>query len=192
MRAYDGLWWPDMDVRGRPAIVAGAVEAIPLVLSLLPRRGVCVQAGGNVGVYPVELAKHFGRVITFEPDADNFACLVENVKAENVTMHNAALGEVQGRCAVRVFERDNCGAHMMTDGDAVDVLTIDGLGLSECDLIWLDVEGQEAAALRGAAQTIERFRPLIVCEEKGLGEPVSLSGYNLIDRIGNDNIYRPS
>ena len=190
MQKIDGLWWPDADKRGRTAIVPQCREAVPVVLSLVSGRSVCVQAGGNVGTYPLALAEHFDRVVTFEPDPDNLACLRRNVTASNVSVFHAALGEAEGRCAMQIIEADNCGAHKVGPGDDADVMTIDGLGLDACDLIWLDIEGHEAEAIRGAKVTIERFRPMIVLEEKGLGPRASLPGYSVAGRIGNDTIYR--
>jgi FkbM family methyltransferase len=190
MIKIDGLWWPDTDKRGQPAIVRECKEAVPVVMSLVPHKGVCVQAGGNVGAYPLALAGHFERVVTFEPDRDNLACLRKNVTASNVSVFHAALGKAEGRCSVAMVEPDNCGAHKVIRGDDTDMMTIDGLGLDACDLIWLDIEGHEAQAIEGAKVTIERFKPIIVLEEKGLGPKASPPGYSVAGRIGNDTIYR--
>ena len=160
-----------------------------MVLPLVRGRRVCVQAGGNCGVYPLALAKHFEKVITFEPDAENIACLRRNVTLDNVAIINAALGAETGTCTVKVVEADNCGAHKtVADGD-VEVWTIDDLRLDACDLIWLDIEGAEADAIKGARATIEKFSPIIVLEEKGHGPLAVLPGYVRKMRIGNDSVY---
>jgi hypothetical protein len=57
-------------------------------------------------------------------------------------------------------------------------------------LIWLDIEGAEADAIKGALATIEKFSPIIVLEEKGLGPKADLPGYSSVMRIGNDTVYR--
>lgn len=163
---------------------------MPLVLPLVAEKRVCVQAGGNVGVYPIALAQAFDRLITFEPDADNFDCLVANVTEDNVMIHYAALGAGVGTCGVHRIDIDNCGSHKTLLSGAVPVLTIDGLGLDQCDLIWLDIEGAEADAILGALATIEKFSPIIVLEEKGLGPKADLPGYSRVMRIGNDTVYR--
>ena len=191
MRGFDGLFWPDMDVRGRPAIVAGAAQAVPLVMDLCRGFDVAVQAGGNVGVYPLALTERFARVITFEPDAVNRECLRVNVAGKPIEVHASALGEAPGHCRVEMVEYDNCGAHKVTPGGDVPVVCIDDLDLPACDLIWLDIEGAEAAAIRGARKTIAKFSPIVVLEEKGLGELASLDGYRRMNRIGNDTVYIP-
>jgi hypothetical protein len=59
----------------------------------------------------------------------------------------------------------NSGMFEKHDGPgAIPVLSIDQLGLDNCDLIHLDIEGGEYDALMGAEQTIKQFRPLICLE----------------------------
>jgi FkbM family methyltransferase len=189
MKQIDGLWWPDFDVRCRQAVVTECAAAMPVVLPLVKERRVCVQAGGNVGVYPLALAKVFDRVITFEPDEDNWLCLRKNVTLPNVMIFECALGSEPGMCGVLRIDTDNCGSHKTLPGTAIPVRTIDSLGLDQCDLIWLDIEGAEADAIKGAMATIEKFSPIIVLEEKGLGPKADLPGYSRKMRIGNDTVY---
>ena len=163
---------------------------MPVVLPLVKEKRVCVQAGGNVGVYPLALAKAFDQVITFEPDADNYDCLSVNADQSNIQRWWGALGAEPGQCDVLRIDTDNCGSHKTVKGAAVWVETIDNIPLEACDLIWLDIEGAEADAIDGARATIEKFSPIIVLEEKGLGAKADLPGYSCIMRIGNDTVYR--
>jgi FkbM family methyltransferase len=190
VKQIDGLWWPDFDVRCRAVVVSECAAAMPAVLPLVAEKRVCVQAGGNVGVYPLALSKVFDRVITFEPDEDNWLCLRRNVNVPNVMVFEAALGSEPGMCGILRIDTDNCGSHKTLPGSAVAVRTIDSLGLDQCDLIWLDIEGAEADAIKGALATIEKFSPIIVLEEKGLGHKADLPGYSRVMRIGNDTVYR--
>ena len=163
---------------------------MPVVLPMVKDKRVCVQAGGNVGVYPLALAKVFERVITFEPDGDNLNCLIENANLSNIMILWVALGAEEGTCGILRIDTDNCGSHKTLPGDAIPVRTIDSLDLDQCDLIWLDIEGAEADAIKGALATIEKFSPIIVLEEKGLGPKADLPGYCRVMRIGNDTVYR--
>jgi len=190
MKQIDGLWWPNFDVRCRAVVVDECAVAMTVVVPLVKERRVCVQAGGNVGVYPIALALWFDRVITFEPDGDNYDCLRRNIIDSSITKFNAALGAEPGTCGILRIDTDNCGSHKTLPGTAIPVHTIDGLNLDACDLLWLDIEGAEADAIKGARATIEKFSPIIVLEEKGLGPKADLPGYERVTRVGNDTVYR--
>lgn len=131
-------------------------------------RNVAVQAGGNVGVWAAHLAKSFKAVDTVEPVAANYACLMRNVP-ENVRHGQAGFGDKPGSLSMEIVA-GNAGAHYTKPGSDVPIITIDSLGLDACDLLCLDVEGYEPQALRGAEQTIRKYRPVIQIEEKGLSE----------------------
>lgn len=203
---WDGWWWPANDTDARHVITRDRDSDIAALLKHVPGRDCIVQAGGNVGVYALALADLFRSVITAEPDPTNYACLVKNLKARDslnrVTALNAAFGEKRGGCAPVVVSANNCGAHRVRfDIGEVPVWTIDDLELTACDCIMLDVEGSELLALKGAAQTIDTFSPIIACEDKGLNAAFGIGrgelqawlaerGYVEIDRYGRDKIFR--
>ena len=102
-----------------------------------------------------------------------FQALCANVALNsraNVFTHHSAAGAEAG--ILRVPPLDPAGAHNygglslsgVGHGEAVPVVTIDGLDLAACHLIKLDVEGMESEALRGAAATIARCRPILYVE----------------------------
>jgi FkbM family methyltransferase len=162
-------------------------------------RSVCVQAGGNCGLYPLRLAAYFQQVYTFEPDAANFACMALNCALPNVFKFQACLSDA---CGSVDLERDpqNAGAHFVKGVGIIPSLRLDDLKLDACDLIALDVEGMELAALKGAADTVTKFHPVIVVEEKGHGARYGVSaadlsqwleerGYRLASRCRRDQIW---
>jgi FkbM family methyltransferase len=165
----DGFWWPkDDDWCYR--VIHSEVPDVDFAIDLTKGSKVAVQAGGNVGVWAVHLAKQFDKVVTVEPDALNYACLVRNVPA-NVEHRRAGFGDKPGSISL-VQVKGNAGAHYVDavrPGD-IPIITIDSLGLDACDLLILDIEGHEPHALRGAEQTIRKFRPVVMFEEKGLSE----------------------
>lgn len=200
-REQGGFLWPAWDRDGSSAILAGAKRDIERVLRVARRRRVAVQAGGNVGVYAVALADHFRRVVTVEPDAENFECLLRNAGRVNIKAVHAALGDGTRPMAL-VRHEANCGAHRVSGEGEVPQITIDGLALDACDLIWLDVEGYELPALKGAVRTIAKHRPVIVVEDKGLSDHYGIPqgavldwladrGYAVADRFGRDIVLLP-
>lgn len=206
MVVHDGLHWPADDRCARQIILRDRDPDVANMLKHTPGREVIVQAGANVGVYPLELTKHFNCVVTCEPDETNWACLSLNLDAHDklhrVRAYHAAFGAAAGECDPLPVSQGNCGAHRVDfSAGNVPVMTIDGLHLVACDGIWLDCEGSELFALQGAAMTIEWFSPTIRVEDKGLDhrffgvEPGRLQkwlgerGYVEIDRIGRDRIF---
>lgn len=204
----NGLWWPTADTEARRVIVHDCPGSIDALLKYIPGRDCIVQAGGNVGVYPLALTDHFRKVITFEPDPVNGECLKLNLQARDsfhrVTALTAAVGAELGVCEPVAVDANNCGAHRVDYAKgSVPVWTIDQVPLSAVDAIWLDIEGSELLALKGAEKTIQEFSPVIACEDKGLCSAYGIAqgelqswlgsrGYEQIDRIGNDAVFRRS
>lgn len=155
---------------------------------------VCIQAGGNQGMYPRILAEMFTHVYTFEPDPLNFHCLVQNCQLDNIYKLNAALGEHPGLAKVNRSSMQNTGCHTVTtEGEChVPMMTIDSLNLETCGLFQLDLERYEIHALRGAIETIKRCKPVIQCE---LGNDEILEflrpfGYEAVATSKADTFYK--
>ena len=131
-------------------------------------RGIVVQAGGNQGLYPALLNQMFSTVYTFEPDWMNFHCLSYNCCDEKIVKFNCGLGSSNRMVSLnRSAHLINTGTHKTVPdkGDGyVPVITIDSLPLKGCDLLWLDVEGNEKDILEGAGETIRKFKPIIMAE----------------------------
>lgn len=201
MKLSGNWYWPDYDVRAEPAILVQA-DDLPRYLAHVPNQGICVQAGGNVGVFPEILSRHFSQIYTFEPDPRNWECLSANVKAGNVIRFNAGLSDQADTATMFVppGEEQNCGAVMVRKGGIIPLMTVDGLNLPGLDLLMLDIEGFEYPALVGALDAISKFKPVVSLELKGLGERMGYDdqmcvdfltqrGYRQIDEIGRDKVF---
>jgi FkbM family methyltransferase len=164
--------WPVEDDKCHKVIFEWA-DDVERVCRHVTNFGTCVQAGGNMGVWPWLLAKKFSRVHTFEPDARCLPHLTKNLEGvENVCLWPYGLWSEQGKGASVAFDgrdSENLGAqYLKFDGGDVEVMTIDSLGLKDCGLIYLDIEGAEFNALIGALTTIRVCKPVIAVEDKGL------------------------
>lgn len=147
-----------------------------LARAVLPRDGVFLDVGANVGLHTLAVAAHVaegGAVVAFEPHPINHQLLVHNLE-QNHLRH--ALAENLGLAeSVATLTGNACPAggnwSLASRGDyrfEVRLLPLDTYlrdhPLPRIDLMKIDVEGAEVRVLRGARQTIERFRPLIVFE----------------------------
>ena len=175
----DELWfWNDEDEK--LLHVNDWLDDVHLALKHVKNFGCAIQAGGAMGLWPVELAKSFAYVETFEPNKKNFQCLFENVKKHNpksrgfgeIHCYNAGLGHKAGFCETKLHksEQNNSGAYYTMPSDkGVPVIVIDNLPLSApVGLIQLDVEGREYDVLKGAVDVIKKHWPVIMLEEKPL------------------------
>jgi len=158
-----------------------AGREIDFLCSLVPVGGTVVDGGANIGTHTVALARHVGRsgkVIAIEPQPQVYALLKRNVTDNGLTAAqaiHAALAQSAGSVDIPLLDataRSNVGAYSLlqtTDVQAmrhcpVPVITLDSLGLTQIDLIKLDVEAMELETLRGARETLCRCRPLLYLE----------------------------
>ena len=200
MRLHSGWAVPDADQCCIQAVLAEVCD-LGASLDLCREFRTAIQAGGNVGVYPMAMAQKFQRVYTVEPDAANYEALATNtVNQPRVISRRAAFGQDHGKAAIDQIYPDNAGAHQIKEGAEFDVLPIDSLGVTDCDLLQLDVEGSEHQAILGAISTIESSWPVITLELKGLGERYGYTdadtinlladmGYKIADRVNRDVIF---
>lgn len=198
-----GWLWPKGDRYTWPTVKDELAE-IPELAELCKNKRVCVQAGGNGGLWPDHLAQIFERVYTFEPDPINFRCLVHNVARENVVFMQAALGAGPSFIAMdRWCGPENPGANRVQDGGHIPVIALDSLQLTNVDLIQLDIEGYELNALNGAKETIDRCRPVVCLElrnhsyhfgttDESIRDFMRGRGYRQIKRVFFDEFWAPA
>lgn len=158
----NGWWWPIAD-----KVCWKTMQKFPNipqdVMKYVEEKNVMVQAGGNAGFYVKQYAEKFKTVYTFEPDYINFHCLNRNVTSNNVFKFQSCLGSEHKTVGFNINERNRGASHVEGLGN-IPTLKIDDLGLTECNLIHLDIEGYEYFALQGALKTIKTFSPVVVIE----------------------------
>lgn len=154
-----------------------------------------ITAGANAGAYTRAYSIRFKKVYAFEPNWLNFYCLSYNNPSENVFAFHAGLGEECGTCKIVNENKSNMGALRAEgcQGGDIPMLSIDSLKVNECDLIQLDVEGYELNVLKGAKETIKKFRPVVVCERdhSAVTDLLSDLGYIKVGKSVADIVYKP-
>lgn len=159
---------------GYPHIQPELYKILTIVRSL-PEGSVVVDAGANVGLVSIPIAREIqpkgGVVHAFEVQRMMFYALCGSAALNdlsNLFIHNKALGASAG--VVGADQPDygvpqDFGLYSLTDpiGGAsrenVAVTSIDALALPRLDFIKIDVEGMEPDVLRGARNAILDFRP---------------------------------
>jgi len=204
-KIVEGMLWPAYDTQLLRC--NHIVTDITVPLAFIKEKRTVFQAGGACGIWAKELAKQFNQVFTFEPDPLNFTCLCHNIRGfdEKIIRIQAALGDKHQPIGLHQGKRaDNAGAqHADPDMDGfIPMLKIDDFIVHNVDLIILDIEGWEAAAINGAERTIKECHPIIMIEAKPLIQMKKLGtdehkagniliswGYKKITRIHRDDIY---
>lgn len=116
--------------------------------------------GDTVRCFIDRVQGRFCRVLAFEPDRVTFQRLAANFAHEDrVEPVNAGLHEFPG--LLRFDATSSRSASIAEEGpDEIRVESLDGfLSGERVTFVKMNIEGAELAALRGAAQTIRRWRP---------------------------------
>lgn len=183
------------------------IDHLDLALAHCKRFRTAVDGGAHVGTWSVAMAKRFEHVLAIEPAVDTFACLTANIAGiPSITAHLKALGASQGsgRIADDPTRVGNTGSRHLADvgqAKAVEIVPLDEFQLMNLDFLKLDVEGYEAHALAGAANTIARWHPVVMIECKKFQPPrfgsspeaavhlLAEMGYREVARARNDRVY---
>lgn len=158
-----------------------ARERLDLAKRYWHHNNIAVQAGGNLGIWPVLLVKEYGfkQVFSFEPDPENIVYLRANTEDLPVVRYEAALGRSAGTARWLKDTKGRPGWHKVMPKDeqlrdelneqTVGVLAIDEIPIladyDRVDLIALDIEGFELEALMGAEKTLYKDRPVVIIED---------------------------
>lgn len=139
-----------------------------------------VDIGANVGHYTARLSELVGpdgRVIAFEPVPETFAILAWNLQlygCTNVTLVNTAVSDKCEVVAMTMPDHDSglrnfyqARIAQSRDDESISSMAI-SLEQLKCArriaLIKIDVEGHEAAVLRGLRQILHRDQPIVILE----------------------------
>lgn len=133
-----------------------------------------LDIGANIGYYTLIFAKSVGsegRVFAFEPDPTNFNLLKQNIALngyQNVTLEQKAVYSAN-RTMELFLNEDNQSDHRIYQTKihqpcvVVDAVSLDNYfrnGQTVIDLIKMDIQGAEMAALQGMARLLKNNRDI--------------------------------
>ncbi|MEM4295345.1 MAG: FkbM family methyltransferase [Candidatus Anstonellales archaeon] len=141
---------------------------------------IVIDCGANIGIFSI-FASYLnpkGKIYAIEPERNNFMVLKNMIglfKASNVKAFNFAVGENNGSGYLYI-NKLNIGGHSLdvnfinkhsyNKRQKINVLKIDYFikrhRIKSVDFIKMDIEGYEKQALKGAKETIRRFKLIIV------------------------------
>jgi FkbM family methyltransferase len=190
VRWSDGLLFRAVpnDQISRVLYVSDSYEPNTLCMlrKFLPPGGTCLDVGANAGVFSLVAARctgEAGHVYSFEPSEREYSRLCDAIQLNHlegiITPVRSAVGARAGHETLRVASEPYSGHNTLGSGfsyegvetsalEAIEMTTLDEFdrqhALPRIDLIKLDIEGAEAAALAGGADVLRRHRPVLVIE----------------------------
>lgn len=140
---------------------------VPLAVQYIKPGAVVVDAGAYIGDHTIAYARAVGLegfVFAFEPNPVAFECLEYNMKPfSNVTCFKQGLGSKTETKGITQYD-GNYGINHITEGYGTSITSIDELELFGLDFLKIDVEGYEMEILKGAYETIKKFKPVMLIE----------------------------
>ncbi|MGC1303048.1 MAG: FkbM family methyltransferase [Caulobacteraceae bacterium] len=135
---------------------------------------VFVDIGANVGVMSFNAADQVGpggKVLSFEPLPRNIAHFLRGVAAnrfEHVQLYPFALSDRRRLLTMSAGSNSKAslGADPLQVSQIAQAIPGDSflLGEPKVDLIKIDIEGHEPAAITGLQRTFARHKPIVLCE----------------------------
>jgi FkbM family methyltransferase len=180
------LWLDPGDLLSRTLLAsrAGAweVEVWNAIRDGLGDGAVFLDVGAHIGYDTLKAAHHLGpngRVVAFEPNPRVVQMLRDSIAASgatNVIVQPIACSDTETTLTLFDSTGGNSGLTSLAEANAgqanhpvtVPARRLDDvireLGLSRVDVIKIDVEGAETLVVRGAQETLRRFKPRLVIE----------------------------
>lgn len=128
-----------------------------------------IDIGAHNGDTCIDLVDTFQRVYAFEPNPESIKAIPDTIKK-----FPFALGNKKEELVLTIpdngYNNNKHGSIVRHQSGirqySVSVKTLDGFEFKEVDLIKIDVEGMELQVLEGSMQTLMKWRPVVLFENK--------------------------
>lgn len=129
--------------------------------------GVIIDIGANIGIMARILKDNIPNtgIVCIEPDAGNINTLVINIP--EAVIHQKAISSIIGEGSLTSHgnhQTYRLNLETLSESAPIEVTTLDSLNIQSVMLIKIDVEGSELEVLKGAVNTIKKYKPLIYLE----------------------------
>lgn len=204
MKEVNGLWLPDhenyliADIHASPFFAGrGTVQfkkfarAFPEIKNWRH----AIDIGANLGIWTRVMARCFEQVSCFEPNPECHEAFLSNTNGSDckIDLYSVALGNERKEVCLNTKLKSTAFTRVDEGGNQfVQQEMLDDFEFENVDFIKIDVEGWEHNVIKGAGNTIRRWRPIIILEQKpNNAELHGLKQYgakNLLGKIGMKEI----
>jgi FkbM family methyltransferase len=144
-------------------------DKLDLALGFVKNFTIAIDAGASYGIMSYNLNKKFSKIYAFEVDTPVRECLKKNVEKfqlDNVVVCDCGLSDKEELVSLNYLKNTFC-THINKAVSGTNICkTLDSFELTEVGFIKLDCEGYEPYILKGAEQTIKKYKPVILMENK--------------------------
>ena len=152
-----------------PSVTDYQKNKLDIALGFVKNFTVAIDAGANYGIMSYNLNSKFSKIYAFEVDTPVRDCLKKNVETfqlDNVVVCDCGLSDKEEFVSLN-YLKNTFGTHINKEVSGTNICkTLDSFELTEVGFIKLDCDGYEPYILRGAEQTIKKYKPVILMEEK--------------------------
>jgi FkbM family methyltransferase len=164
---------PLKDLDLDPAHFSSTHEPAEKELVSLIKPKVAIDVGAHLGSFTLLLARYAKTVAAVEPDPRAVGILASAISANrlsNVVVFPYACSSSDGKKLSLKLKGGGKSCIVLSPGGHVTVKTItidtivEALRLEKVDFLKVDVEGHELEVLRGAQNTLSKYRPILLLE----------------------------
>jgi FkbM family methyltransferase len=182
-------------------------ESRDIALSYVTNFETAIDIGAHIGISVLHWEEKFNKIYAYEPMLDHFNCLIENTKNfSQIESFNYAISNSNAILKGTYRTLKNSGSFQLVDNDYqqpskklprklydIETHRLDEFSFNGVGLIKIDVEGWELEVLKGAINTINKHRPVLLIEFTGGNSKKSLHKYNVDEyyEIINSLKYKP-
>lgn len=194
---YENSFWVLYGQHDKPTFLEDAGNGQKMqrdwALTFVRQWRVCLDIGSNIGQWTRPLAHKFQSVVCFEPNPNFRECFQKNISENNVVLHPYGLSDKEHSAS-----QDFNSTQIKDEPGDIKMRTLDSFGLTNVDLVKIDVDGSEVPLLNGARETLARNNPIINIEMKRRKRPGIVKkceeilwelGYHKDSRIKSDEIW---
>lgn len=151
------------------------------VLPLIKNRGVYIDIGANVGLTTIPMLEYFDTIHCFEPNPNAIEMFHENIlqyDTSHVVLHKEALSNTDGTAilfepngrsdfsTIDTTRRSKWNKRVNLKTYEVQINTLDSYNFLDVSLIKIDTEQHENAVIQGSLETIKKYSPVVLLENK--------------------------
>lgn len=174
------------------------IKNLKAIYKLIPKDAYILDVGANIGNHSLYFATECKakKIYAFEPIPTTFSILKKNIELNHleniISPFNVGLSSKATSGIIKKYSMENIGATIVEqskDGNLA-LARLDDVDLSafeRIDFLKIDIEGHEIEMLKGAMETLKRFKPTIYIETFKNNQT---EVFGILENLGFQNIAR--